>query len=50
VVDYLASLGVDRARFLVDATLPPQEHWETEDADKQAEDRFVEMTLVTVGR
>jgi ABC-type nitrate/sulfonate/bicarbonate transport system substrate-binding protein len=50
VVDYLASQGVDRARFMVEATLPPQDHWETEDPDKQAQDRYVEMTLVTVGR
>lgn len=50
VVDYLASQGIDRARFMVEATLPPKDHWETEDADKQAEDRYVEMTLVTVGR
>ncbi len=50
VVDYLASLGLDKARFIVDSTLPPESHWETEDADLQAEDRFVEMTLITVGR
>ena len=50
VVDYLVSQGIDRSRFIVEATLPPQEHWETEDADIQAEDRYVEMTLLTVGR
>jgi hypothetical protein len=50
VVDYLVSQGIDPARFIVEATLPPQDHWETEDPDKQAEDRFVEMTLTTVGR
>ena len=50
VVDYLASQGIDRARFIVEGTLPPEDHWETEDAELQAEDRFVEMTLVTVGR
>lgn len=50
VVDYLVSQGIDRARFIVKATLPPQDHWETENADLQAEDRFVEMTLITVGR
>jgi hypothetical protein len=50
VVDYLASQGIDRARFIVEGTLPPQDHWEIEDAELQAEDRFVEMTLVTVGR
>ena len=33
VVDYLSTQGVDRARFIVDSTLPPKEHWETEDPD-----------------
>lgn len=50
VVDYLVSQGIDPARFIVEATLPPREHWETEDPAIQAEDRYVEMTLVTVGR
>lgn len=50
VVDYLVSQKVDRARFIVEATLPPESHRETENADIQAEDRFVEMTLVTSGR
>lgn len=50
VVDYLVSQGIDPARFIVEATLPPEEHWETEDPAIQAEDRYVEMTLVTVGR
>jgi hypothetical protein len=50
VVDYLISQGIDPARFIVEATLPPEDHWETEDPDKQAEDRYVEMTLTTVGR
>jgi hypothetical protein len=50
VVDYLVSQGIDPARFIVEATLPPEDHWETEDPEKQGEDRFVEMTLTTVGR
>lgn len=50
VVDYLVSQGIDPARFIIDATLPPEDHRETEDPEKQAEDRFVEMTLITVGR
>lgn len=50
VVDYLVSKGVDPARFIIEATLPPDDHRETEDAEKQAEDRYVEMTLITVGR
>jgi len=50
VVDYLVSQGIDPARFIVEGTLPPEDHWETEDPEKQAEDRYVEMTLITVGR
>jgi len=50
VVDYLVSQGIDPTRFIVEATLPPEDHWETEDPEKQAQDRFVEMTLITVGR
>jgi ABC-type amino acid transport substrate-binding protein len=50
VVNYLVSQGLDPARFIVTATLPPLEHRETSDANIQAEDRFVEMTLITSGR
>ena len=50
VVDYLVSQGTDPTRFIVEATLPPEDHWETEDPEKQAQDRFFEMTLITVGR
>ncbi len=50
VVDYLVSQGIDRSRFIVEATLPPKDHWETEDPDIQAQDRYVELTLLTVGR
>ena len=50
VVDYLVSKGIDPARFVVNATLPPESHRETEDPNIQAEDRYVEMTLITVGR
>jgi hypothetical protein len=50
VVDYLVTQGIDPTRFIVEATLPPEDHRETEDAEKQAEDRYVEMTLITVGR
>jgi len=50
VVDYLVSQGVDPARFIVSGVLPPESHWETEDPDIQAEDRYVEMTLITSGR
>ncbi len=50
VVDYLASQGIDRARFIVTSTLPPEDHWESDDPAVQAEDRYVEMTLITTGR
>ena len=50
VVDYLVSQGLDRARFIVTATLPPESHRRTDDPQVQAEDRFVEMTLITSGR
>lgn len=50
VVDYLVSQGIDEARFIVTATLPPESHWETDDPAIQAEDRYVEMTLITTGR
>jgi ABC-type nitrate/sulfonate/bicarbonate transport system substrate-binding protein len=50
VVDYLVSQGIDPARFIVEAVLPPESHWETEDASIQAEDRYVEMILTTIGR
>lgn len=50
VVDYLVSQGLDEARFIVTATLPPEDHWETDDPAIQAEDRYVEMTLITTGR
>jgi hypothetical protein len=50
VVDYLVSQGIDPARFIIETTLPPAERRGTDDANQQAEDRFVELTLVTVGR
>lgn len=50
VVDYLVTQGIDPARFIVTATLPPESHRETDDPTIQAEDRFVEMTLITTGR
>jgi ABC-type amino acid transport substrate-binding protein len=50
VVDYLVSQGIDPARFIVEALLPPDDHRNTEDPVLQGEDRFVELTLITVGR
>lgn len=50
VVDYLVSQDIDPARFIVEATLPPEDHRNTDDPNVQAEDRYVELTLVTAGR
>jgi len=50
VVDYLVSQGIDPARFIVEAVLPPVENRNTDDANIQESDRFVELTLVTSGR
>lgn len=50
VVDYLVDQGIDPARFIVEATLPPEDHWNTDDPNIQADDRFVELTLITAGR
>lgn len=50
VVDYLVTQGIDPARFIVTATLPPESHRNSDDPAIQAEDRFVEMTLITTGR
>jgi hypothetical protein len=50
VVDYLVSQNIDPARFIVEAQLPPEDHWNTDDPNIQADDRYVELTLVTAGR
>jgi hypothetical protein len=50
VVDYLVSEGIDPARFIIEASLPPEDHRHTDDPNVMAADRFVELTLVTVGR
>jgi hypothetical protein len=50
VVDYLVSQGIDPARFIVEALLPAEDHRNTDDSSLQAQDRFVELTLITVGR
>ena len=49
IANYLASQGIDPTRIVVDGILPPQDHRETLDSAKQAEDRYVEMTLITTG-
>ena len=49
IVDYLISQKIDSARLSIEGITPPEDHWETLDSAKQAEDRWVEMTLVTTG-
>jgi ABC-type amino acid transport substrate-binding protein len=50
IVEFLVLKGIDKGRFVVESQLPPRDHWETTDLRKQAEDRFVEMTLLISGR
>jgi hypothetical protein len=50
VVTYLTSKGLDSKRFNVSATLPPPERRNITDGLEQSKDRYVEMTLITVGR
>jgi len=50
VVEYLVSQGIDPARFILETTLPPEERRNTDDANLQRQDRFVELTLITAGR
>ena len=50
VVDYLVSQDIDPARFIVEATLPPEERRDTDDPAEQRLDRYVELTLITAGR
>jgi hypothetical protein len=50
VVEYLVSQGIDPARFIIEAVLPPEDHRDSDDPQIQAQDRFVELTLITVGR
>ncbi|HVO43812.1 MAG TPA: ABC transporter substrate-binding protein [Aggregatilineales bacterium] len=50
VRDYLVSKGFDKRQFSVDAVVPPPERRNITDGNIQAQDRYVKMTLVTVGR
>ncbi len=50
VVDYLVSQGLDPVRFVIEGTLPPEERRNTDDPALQEQDRYVEMSLITVGR
>jgi len=50
VVNYLVSQEIDPARFIIETRLPPPERRNTTDPNLQAQDRYVELTLVTAGR
>ncbi len=49
VVDFFTAQGLNKSRFIVEWTMPPQDHWETTDVAKQAQDRYVELTLLVSG-
>jgi outer membrane protein OmpA-like peptidoglycan-associated protein len=49
VVNFLVAQGINRDRFTVEWTLPPPDHRETTDVAKQAQDRYVEISLLTAG-
>jgi ABC-type amino acid transport substrate-binding protein/outer membrane protein OmpA-like peptidoglycan-associated protein len=46
VMAYLISRGVERRRLMLVAALPPAEHRESDDLAVQAQDRYVEITLL----
>jgi ABC-type amino acid transport substrate-binding protein len=50
VRDYLASKGIDASRFVIEAVVPPSDRQNSEDEDVQAQDRYVELTLLETGR
>lgn len=50
VVDYLVSQDIDPARFIIETALPPESRRDTDDPNLQAQDRYVELTLITAGR
>jgi ABC-type nitrate/sulfonate/bicarbonate transport system substrate-binding protein len=50
VAKYLESKGIDPQRFSLDVRVPPEERRGITDGLEQAKDRYVEMTLITVGR
>jgi outer membrane protein OmpA-like peptidoglycan-associated protein len=49
VINFLIAQGINQERFLLEWTLPPQDHWETSDLTKQARDRYVEIALLASG-
>ena len=49
IAEYFVSQGINKDRMIIEWTLPPQDHWETSDLAKQAQDRYVELTLLVSG-
>ena len=49
IVDFLVAQGINKDRFVVEWALPPPDHRETTDVGKQAQDRYVEISLLTAG-
>ncbi len=49
VIDYLASRGIDRKRFVLRTVLPPPARRGIEDATLQARDRYVDLLLIAPG-
>ena len=50
VQQYLVSKGIDPNRLTLDTVLPPPERRGSSEGSVQEQDRFVEMSLITVGR
>ncbi len=50
VRDYLITKGIDPSRFVIEAVVPPRERQNSEDEEIQAQDRYVELTLLETGR
>jgi ABC-type nitrate/sulfonate/bicarbonate transport system substrate-binding protein len=50
VAKYLQSKGIDPQRLTLDVRLPPPERRGTDQGSEQEKDRYVELTLITVGR
>lgn len=49
VADYLASQEIDPERLVIEGVVPPEGRRQTDDPVLQAEDRFVEMSLIAGG-
>ena len=49
VINFLASQGIAQNRFVLQWTLPPPDHRETNDLILQAQDRYIEISLLSSG-